>query len=182
METNDPPCKNIIQHVKSMITESNFNLTVYELYLSQIKLDMTGILKAYESSIDVSEKMDSELTRFRLCFEDFKLKIESLESEFVKAKHECIILNEKCDISVSERNLVVNNNICLNASIDSLHNSIDMIELNRRMTHTLFHPLSTAPGLENEFPKRIPSPLKELQNLNFMGDILNHIYSDTLAS
>ena len=63
--------------------------------------------------------------------------------------------------------------------IDSLHNSIDVLESNERMTHNFCHPWSKAHGLEIEFPKLVASPLKEIQNLTFMGDILNHTYSDT---
>lgn len=35
--TNDPPGRNIIQQVKSMITKNNFYLSVCEPYLTQIE-------------------------------------------------------------------------------------------------------------------------------------------------
>lgn len=57
---------------------------------------MKAIIKALESRIDVSEKLDRELARLRLNFEDFKRKIESLERELVIDNEECIILNDKC--------------------------------------------------------------------------------------
>lgn len=62
-----------------MIFESDFDLSVCEPYLTQTELDMTVIIKAYDSATDVSEKLDSELTRLRLHSEDHKLKIDSLE-------------------------------------------------------------------------------------------------------
>lgn len=71
---------------------------------------MTIILKAYDSAINMNEKLDSKLTILRLRFKDCKLKIESLEHELVIAKVEYVILNEKCVISVSERNLLLNDN------------------------------------------------------------------------
>ena len=86
-----------------MIHENNFDLYVCEPYLTQIELDMIVILKVYESIIDMSEKLDNELTRLRLHFENRKVKIESLERELVIAKDECIILNDKCSISISEK-------------------------------------------------------------------------------
>ena len=70
----------------------------------------------------------------------------------------------------------------LNAKIDSLYNSIDTIESNGRMTHNFCHHWSKAPGLGSEFLKPIARPLKELQNLTFMGDILNHKHSETPVS
>ena len=57
------------------------------------------------------EKLNNELTKLRLHFEDRKLKIESLAHELVIARDECIILNDKCVIYVSESNLLVNDNM-----------------------------------------------------------------------
>ena len=101
MAINDQPGRSIIQQVKSMISDNKFDLFVCEPYLTQIQSDMIVIHKSYESTIKVSEKLDSELTRLRLSFEDRKLKIESAERELLMAKDECIILNEKCAISIS---------------------------------------------------------------------------------
>ena len=56
---------------------------------------MTIIHKAYEFVIEISEKLESELTRLRLRFEDRKLNIESLERDLVMSQDECIILKEK---------------------------------------------------------------------------------------
>ena len=78
-----------------MISDNNFDLYLCEPYLTQIQTDMSTIYKAYESAIDVSEK-ECELNRLRLCFEDKKLKIESLERELVMSNDECIILKDKC--------------------------------------------------------------------------------------
>lgn len=58
-----------------MISENKFDLSVCETYLIIIESDMIIILKAFESTIDDSEKLNSELTRFRLRFEEHKLKI-----------------------------------------------------------------------------------------------------------
>ena len=66
--------------------------------------------------------------------------------------------------------------------IDALHNSIDILEANQRMTHNFRHPWSKAPSIGSEFPKQIASPLKDLQNLNFMGDVPNHQHSDAHVS
>ena len=66
MASNNPPGRSIIPQVRSMITDNNFDLSVCELYLNQIQLDVTIIYKAYESSVEVSVKLDSELTRLRL--------------------------------------------------------------------------------------------------------------------
>ena len=74
METNDPLGRSIVQQVKSMISDNNFDLSPYEPYLTQIQTDMNTIYKAYESTIDVSEKKECELNRLRLRFEDKKLK------------------------------------------------------------------------------------------------------------
>mgnify|MGYP001545747934 FL=1 len=85
-----------------MISDNNFDLTLCEPYLTQIQTDMNTIYKAYESTIEASEKKDCELSRLRLRFEDKKLKIESLEHELVMSKDECIILKDKCEITYSE--------------------------------------------------------------------------------
>lgn len=66
---------------------------------------MKVIHKAYESVPEVSEKLNSELTRLILLSDDRKIKIDSLEIELIMVKVECIILNDKCGILVSERNL-----------------------------------------------------------------------------
>ncbi|XP_052621758.1 uncharacterized protein LOC128127334 [Lactuca sativa] len=95
MATNDPPGRSIVQQVKSMIYDNNFDLTLCEPYLNQIQTDMNIIYKAYESAIEASENKDCELSRLRLRFEDKKLKIESLEHELVMSKDECIILQDK---------------------------------------------------------------------------------------
>lgn len=47
------------------------------------------------------------------------------------------------------------------------------------MIHNFRRPWSKTSGLRSEFAKPIASPLKELQNLAFMGHISNHTYSDT---
>ena len=78
-----------------MITENNFDLSVCEPYLTHIQSHMIVIHKAYESAIKVSEKLDSELTRLRLLFEDRKLKIELLESKRLMSNDECITLKDK---------------------------------------------------------------------------------------
>lgn len=143
---------------------------------------MKAIIKALESRIDVSEKLDRELARLRLNFEDFKRKIESLERELVIAKDEFIILNGKCVILVSGKNILFNDNIFHNSKIDSFHNSIDMIESNERMTRNFHHSWSKAPGLRSKFPKPVARPSKELQNRTFMGDIMSHTYSNTHVS
>lgn len=93
---------------------------------------MTIIYKAYDSALEVGEKLDNELTRLRLWFEDRKLKIESLEWELLMAKDKCIILNDKREISISERNILFCDNKRLNAKICSLHNSIDVLEANEK--------------------------------------------------
>lgn len=54
---------------------NKFDFFVCETYLTQIELDMIVILKVNKSSIDDSEKLENELTRLRLDFEDCKLKI-----------------------------------------------------------------------------------------------------------
>ena len=55
---------------------------------------MTIIFKACDSSIEVSEKLESELTRLRLRFEYRKFKIELQERELVMSQDECIILKK----------------------------------------------------------------------------------------
>jgi len=91
-------------------------------------------------------------------------------------------LNEKCEISISERNHLVKDNKRLNSKINSLHNSIDVLEANENTSNNFRHPWSKAHGLGREFPKPDAHPLKELHNLMFTGDILNHTYSDTPVS
>ena len=73
--------------------------------------------------------------------------MESLEQEIVMSQDECIILKDKCEITYSERNVVISDNKHLNAKIDALCNSIDIIEAKERMTHSFRHPWSKAPGL-----------------------------------
>lgn len=104
------------------------------------------------------------------------LRIESLERELVIDKDECIILNEKCGISITKRNISVSDNKHLNAKIDSLNKSIDVLEANEKMTQNFCYPLLKAPGLGNKLPKPIASALTKLQNLTFIGDIPNHTY------
>ena len=119
------------------------------------------------------------MSRLRLHFKDKKLKIESLERELVMSQDECIILKDKCEITYSERNALVSDNKRLNAKIYALYNSINILEANKRMAHNFRYPWSKAPSLRSEFLKPIARPLKELQNLTFMGDVLNHKHSDT---
>mgnify|MGYP001599621588 CR=1 FL=1 len=90
-----------------------------------------------------------------------------------------LFFTNKYEITLSERNILGTNNKRLDAKIDALHNSIDVLESKQRMTHNSLHPWSKALGIRIEFLKPIACPLKELQNLTFMGDILNHTYSDT---
>ena len=154
-----------------MITDNNFDLSLCEPYLTQIITYMSTIYQAYDSAIEASEKKDSELNRLRLRFEDKKLKIESLEHELVMSKDECIILKEKCEITYSERNILISNNKCLNAKIDAMHHAIDILKANEQMTYKSRHFWSKALALKSEFPKPLVCPLKELQNLTFMGDV-----------
>ena len=56
-----------------MITDNNFDSNVCKPYLTQIPSDMTVIDGAYESTIEVSENLDSELTYLRLLFEYHRL-------------------------------------------------------------------------------------------------------------
>lgn len=91
MVTNEPPSGSIIQQIKYMIIKNNFDLSFCEPYVTHIELDMTIILKAYESAIDVNEKLD----RLRLHFKDLKLRLGSSQRGLVIAKDECILLNEK---------------------------------------------------------------------------------------
>ena len=153
MATNDPPGRSIIQQVQCLITENNFDLSICKPHLTQIQSDMNFIYKAYESVVEASEKKDIKLNRLRLRFEDMKLKIESLEGELVMSKDKCIILKEKCEITYSKRNILIYDNKRLNAKIDALHNSIDMLEANERMTHNICHPWSQAPGIGKRVSK-----------------------------
>lgn len=73
-----------------MVSENHFDITC-EPYLTKNKLDMIVFLKSYESAIDGREKMNNELIRIRMRFEDHELKIDSLENELVIAKDEYII-------------------------------------------------------------------------------------------
>ena len=98
------------------------------------------------------------------------------------SQYECIILKDKCEITYFERNVLISDKKYLNAKIDALHNSIDLLEANQRMTHNFCHPWSKAPGLGSESPKPIATPLKELQNLTFTGDVPNRKHSDTPIS
>lgn len=58
-----------------MIYKNNFDTSICESYLPKIESDMIVFLKAYESNIDGSEKLNNELTKLRLRFEDLTLKI-----------------------------------------------------------------------------------------------------------
>lgn len=88
---------------------------------------MKVFLKAYENGIYNRGKMNNELIRIRVRFEHQKLKIDSLKNELVIAKDKCIILSVKCALSISERNLLVAYNMCLNVVIVKFDNSIGMI-------------------------------------------------------
>ena len=81
-----------------------------------------------------------------------------------------------------ERNTLVTDNKRLNAKIDALDNCIDIVEENELMTHNFHHPWSKAQGLGSKFLKPVVHPLKELQNVTFMGDVPNHTNSDTPVS
>ena len=83
-----------------MISDNNFDLTLCEPYLTQIQTDINTIYRAYKSSIEASEKKESELIRLRLCFKDKKLKIESLERELVMSQDECIMLKDNVRSSI----------------------------------------------------------------------------------
>lgn len=123
MATNDPPQQK--HHPASKIHDHwiySFYLFVSEPYLTKIQSNIIVIHKAYESGIEVSEKMDSEFTRCRLHFEYRKLKIKLLEKELVMLNNEYIILKDKWEITFRERNILVSNYKCLNAKIDALHN------------------------------------------------------------
>lgn len=78
---NDPRGRTTIQQVESIITDNKFYLSIYGPYVTQIPLDMIVIHKSYESSIEVGEKLDSDLTHLRLRFENRMLKIQSLNRE-----------------------------------------------------------------------------------------------------
>ena len=49
MATNAPGGKSIIEQVKSMISDNNFDLTLCESYLAQIDSDLKEALKSYHS-------------------------------------------------------------------------------------------------------------------------------------
>ena len=74
------------------------------------------------------------------------------------SQNECIILKDKCEITYSKRNVLIFYNKRLNAKIDVLHNSIDILEANERVTHNFRHPWSKALGLGSKFPKPIARP------------------------
>lgn len=116
---------------------------------------MTIVLENSKSVTDDRYKMNNEIIRHRLCFQDCKLKIESLYKKLVIAKEERIILSDKCALYVSERNVLVGDNMRFNVSIDKLHNSINMIESHEYMTHHLHHSSSKRPSLESEFPNQL---------------------------
>lgn len=145
-----------------MISKNNFYITVCEPYVTKIQSDMIVVLKAYEISVDDHEKMNNELIRHRMRFEGRKLKIDSLENEIVIAKDEYIILSDKYALSLSETNVLVFDNMCLNATIDKLHKSIDMIQAHEHMNHNFHYPWSKHLSLGSEFPKPVVTPLKEL--------------------
>ena len=50
MATCEPPGRSIIQYVKFMIIDNNFDLSVCEPYLTQIQSYITVIHKAYDSA------------------------------------------------------------------------------------------------------------------------------------
>lgn len=147
--------------------------------MTQIESDMIVILKAFKTTIDDSEKINNELIRLRSRYEELKLRIDSLENKLLIPKDGCVILSYKYTLSISEQNFLVVDNIRLIIAIEKLQNSIDLVESHERMTHNFLQPLSKSPGISLAFPKLVATPLKDLQNLTHMGDILNHTYSNT---
>lgn len=66
-------------------------------------------------------------------------------------REECIILNNKCDISIDKHNILGVVNIRLNSATKQLHKTIDTIESDAHMTHNFCYPWSKIVGIEFKF-------------------------------
>ncbi|KAL4573036.1 hypothetical protein LXL04_019829 [Taraxacum kok-saghyz] len=175
MANNNSEGRIIIEQVRHLLSINNYDSIISEpLITPHINNNLAGALKAYQRALEDRDEIFNELTRLRSRHEDRKLKIDSLERELIIAKDDCIIVNDRCMISLNERNILLADNVRLNNAIDKLHKSIDIVESNENMTHNFRYPWSKRAGLGfREKTLEI-----ELSNLTFMGDIPNLTYPE----
>ena len=178
MANNNPEGRSIIEQVRNLLLLNNCDTALCEPYLTKIETHLADALRAYQRAIEDREEIFNELTRLRSRHEDRKLRIDSLERELMIAKDECIIVNDKCNVSVRERNILLADNVRLNNAIDKIYSSIDKVESFNNMTHNFRYPWSKTAGLGS----RKPTPDSELSNLSFMGDIPNIKYPESSES
>lgn len=132
---NNSSGRSIIEQVRLMISENNFNANLCEPYLTQMTADLSEALKAYRTAVEDREEIHLELTRLRSRFEDRKLKIDLLAREIVMLKDEVIISNDKADIAIAERNVLLKDNVRLNTAIEKLHSTMDRVDYEASHTH-----------------------------------------------
>ena len=147
MATNGPSGRSIIEQVRSMISENNFDATLCEPYLANIDSDLSAALSAYQSVLKEREGFYAELIATRERLEEKKLKIDTLDRQIVILQSDLMLTNEKCQLSLLERKKLMDDNVRLNTIIERQRITKDKIELHDKMTQNYNYPWSKGAGL-----------------------------------
>lgn len=79
MASNDPPSRNIIQQVNFLLSENNFNTTIFQPKFTKMESSLEDSLKSYQSEVEDREEIHNELARIILHHEYRKLHIYSFK-------------------------------------------------------------------------------------------------------
>ncbi len=103
MASNGPSGRSIIEQVRSMISDNNFDETLCEPYVANIDSDLSAALSAYQAVHKERDGFYAELMATRERLEEKKLKIDTLDRQIVILKTDLMLTNEKCELSLHER-------------------------------------------------------------------------------
>lgn len=128
-----------------MISSNNLDLTACEPFLEKKKKkssDLSDALTSYRTVVDAKDIAGQELYQLRDRYERKKSRIETLERDVMLERDARTVAKNKNNslLYISQREVIVKDNVRLNSTIVSWHVSLTQIEKCEHATKNFLYP------------------------------------------
>ena len=147
VDTSKPSGVTMVEQVRIMISDLNYDFAACDPYLNRLELIMKDILSAFRKTRDEMEACQQELFMLRERFEHKKLKCEKMEHDYLLEKDSRIICENENWVYVNQRDVAREDNHRLNFLAEKLYGSKHTFENNDIIGNTYNSGWSRGEGL-----------------------------------
>ena len=118
VDTNKPSSVTMVEHVRIMISELNYDFAACDPYLTKLELIMKDVLSAFRNTRAEMEACQQELFLLKERFEHKNLKCEKMERDYLLEKDSSIICENENRVYVNQRDVAREDNQRLNLLVE----------------------------------------------------------------